>query len=549
MAVLRTIGASRRQLLRSVLTESAAVGIVAGAMGLGLGVLMSFGLKGLLGIAGVDIPDGPTVVTTATIVTAFVVGTVVTVLSAVGPAIRGSRVAPIAAMRDVAIDRSATSVARSASGVLLTAAGVAAFAAGVAGGGSQALQLLGLGAVAVFLGVFVLGPVIARPIVQVIGAPMARWFGTTGRLARENATRSPKRTAATASALMVGVALVGFITILASSTKASVHDALDQSLQAEYVVDSGAWSEGGFSPALAEELEVLPEVDAVSGHRSAPVEIDGSDTDVDAVDSSTIDGLYDLEVTDGSTETLANGTIAVKSDTAEAGSLVVGDTVTVGFATGSVDLTVGAVFDQPLPNGGSDWIVDTSTFESSVVDQYDKKVYVSTAPGIPAAESTSAVEAALADQPNADLQDRAGFKEDVTAEIDSMLNLIYGLLALAVVIALIGIANTLALSVHERRREIGLLRAVGMTRRQLRAAVRWEALLIALLGTGLGSALAVAAAWGIVQALASEGVTSFVVPPTQMAVVAGIACLAGVGAAVLPARRAAGLDVLDALDA
>jgi putative ABC transport system permease protein len=416
----------------------------------------------------------------------------------------------------------------------------------VVGDGSAALQLLGVGAITEFLGVFVLGPVIARPIVRMIGAPMARWSGTTGRLARENATRSPKRTAATASALMVGVALVGFITILASSTKASINDAVDQSLLAEYVVESGAWDAGGFSPALAAEIEALPEVEAVSGYRSAPVEIDGGSTNVDAVDADTIGGLYDLHVSEGSIESLTAGALAVETETAVEHDLAVGDSVTVGFASGPVDLRVGAIFDDSLPNA---WIVDMSTFEAHVTDQYDLKVYVSAADGVAARESTEAIEVVLDDQPNAELEDRAAFKEDVTAEIDSMLNLIYGLLALAVVIALIGIANTLALSVHERRREIGLLRAVGMTRRQVRAAVRGESLLIALLGTALGSLLAIGAAWGIVQALASEGVTSFVVPPVQLAVVALLAALAGVGAALLPARRAANLDVLDALEA
>jgi putative ABC transport system permease protein len=546
MAMLRAIGASRGQMLRSVLVESSIVGVVAGAVGLGLGIVMSFGLEALLGAVGVDIPDGPTIVTQGTIVTAFVVGIVVTVVSAVGPAIRGSRVAPIAALRDVAVDRSATSVARTVAGVVITGIGVAAFAAGVVGNGSGAIQLLGAGAITVFLGVFVLGPVIARPIVKVIGAPMARWSGTTGHLARENAIRSPKRTAATASALMVGVALVGFITILASSTKASVNEAVDQSLLAEYVVESGAWDAGGFSPALAAEIDALSEVESVSGYRTAPVEIDGGATNVDAVEADTIGGLYDLHVSDGSIESLAAGGLAVENDTAVEHGLAVGDVVSVGFAGGPVDLTVGAIFDDSLPNA---WIVDMSTFEAHVTDQYDMKVYVSSADGVSAEASTAAIETVLADQPNAELEDRAAFKEDVTSEIDSMLNLIYGLLALAVVIALIGIANTLALSVHERRREIGLLRAVGMTRRQVRSAVRGESLLIALLGTALGSLLAVGAAWGIVQALASEGVTSFVVPPVQLAVVALLASLAGVGAALLPARRAANLDVLEALEA
>ena len=241
---------------------------------------------------------------------------------------------------------------------------------------------------------------------------------------------------------------------------------------------------------------------------------------------------------------MAAGGLAVENDTAVEHGLAVGDVVSVGFAGGPVDLTVGAIFDDSLPNA---WIVDMSTFEAHVTDQYDMKVYVSSADGVSAEASTAAIEAVLADQPNAELEDRAAFKEDVTSEIDSMLNLIYGLLALAVVIALIGIANTLALSVSERTRELGLLRAVGMHRRQLRRAVRWEALLISAFGATLGAVLAVGGAWGIVKALDAEGVTELVIPGTRLAIIAGLAGMAGVVAATGPARRAAKLDVLKAL--
>jgi putative ABC transport system permease protein len=547
MAMLRAIGASRRQLLRSVIAESALVGVIAGAIGLVMGVLMSFGLKALLSMVGLDIPSGETVVSTKTVITAFVIGVVVTVLSAVGPAVRGSRVRPIAALRDVAVDRSAVSVGRTLTGVAMTALGATAFAAGVVGSGASALQLLAVGSVGVFLGVFVLGPVIARPIVRMLGAPAAR--GVTGRIARDNATRSPKRTAATASALMVGVALVGFITILASSTKTSVTEGVDKSFRADYVVDSGAWGDGGFAPELAAQLDALPEVEAVSGIRGAPVATADGSTTVDAVETETIDSLFDLGVTDGAMPDVSGTTVAISTEEAAKQHLAMGDTVELTFAGGEpVQLEVAAVFSENLSGEGrATYLIDVSTYEEHVVDQYDRKIYVSTVDSISAEKSREALETALVAYPNAELQDQAGFKESITSEIDTMLNLIYGLLALAVVIALIGIANTLALSIHERRREIGLLRAVGMNRGQVRNAVRWESLLIALLGTALGGLLAVGGAWGIVQALGSEGVTTFTVPPTQMAVIAVLASAAGVLAAVGPARRAARMDVLDAI--
>jgi len=343
---------------------------------------------------------------------------------------------------------------------------------------------------------------------------------------------------------MVGVALVGFITVLAASTKASITDAVDRSFRADYVVESGAWTEGGISPELATRLAALPEVAAVSAYRSTPGEVDGTSTMVDAVDTATIDDVFDLQVSAGAITEVGDGTIAVSSGLASERGVGIGDTVTVRFAGDEVALRVAAVYDARFPEGG--YLVDNSTLEAHVTDQYDKKVFVSLDGSVGADQARAALDEIVAGYPNAELLDQGGFVGDITAGIDAILNLVYGLLALAVVIALIGIANTLALSVHERRREIGLLRAVGMTRGQVRSTVRRESILISLLGTGLGTGLAVASAWGIVKAL-GEDVTTFVVPPAQLAVIAGLAAAAGVLAAFGPAHRAANLDVLDAL--
>ncbi|HWC67844.1 MAG TPA: FtsX-like permease family protein [Acidimicrobiales bacterium] len=548
LAMLRAIGASRRQVLRSVIGEAIGVGVVAAAVGLGLGVAMSFALKALLGGVGLDIPGGGMVVSTATIVTSLVVGLAVTLVSAIAPAWRASRVAPMAALRDSAVERTTTSVRRVLVGVGLTAAGGVTFAAGTVASGTEAVQLLGLGALTAILGLFVLGPVVARPVIRILGFPARRISGTAGRLARENARRNPKRTAATASALMVGVGLVGFITILASSTKASIADAVDRSFRGDFVVDSGAWEEGGFSPALAEELRALPEVASVAPLRSTPVGVDGGSTTLLALDTTAIDRHFDLDVSSGAITDVHDGGIAVRRDEAEDLGLAVGDTVTMTFArTGDVDLTVDAIFDERLVD--SDWIVDLGTFETNVTDQYDRWVFVDTVDTVDAATANAALEAALGAWPNAELQDQASFKESITAEIDQLLNLIYGLLALAVVIALIGIANTLALSVHERRRELGLLRAIGMSRRQVRTSVRWEAVMISLLGTVLGGIVAVLGAWGIVHALQEEGIGTMIVPAAPLVTIGVLAGMAGVVAATGPARRAARADVLQAIAA
>ncbi|HVM52338.1 MAG TPA: FtsX-like permease family protein [Acidimicrobiales bacterium] len=547
MAMLRAVGASRRQVLGAVLLESVMVGAVSAAVGLGAGVLMSLGLRGLLATAGLELPGGDVVITGKTIVTAFAVGLSVTLLSSVGPAVRASRIRPIAALRDTAVERTTASLRRTVLGLVVLGAGVVGFATGVTGSGSGAMRTLGLGMLLALLGMFVLGPVIARPVMHALGFP-TKLSGAVGNLARENAKRNPRRSAATASALMIGVALVAFITILASSSKASTAEAVDRSLRADFVIDSGSWGVGGFGPSIEAAIAALPEVELLSPFRSVPATVDGRDGEVLSVDTAVVEGLMDLEVTAGAIADVTGDGIALSTGKAAELGVGLGGTVTASFsATGDVPLTVRAVFDGDiLGAGATSYIVGLDTFEANVTDVYDRKVFVTTHDGVDAATSYAAIDAALAGWPNAELQDQASFKESITKEIDMMLNLIYGLLALAVIIALIGIANTLALSVHERTRELGLLRAVGMTRRQLKTAIRWESVLISLLGTGLGFLLGFGGAWGITQTMGDE-VTTFVVPGGQLTVILALAAFAGVVAALGPARRAARLNVLEAI--
>jgi putative ABC transport system permease protein len=460
--------------------------------------------------------------------------------------VRGSRVRPIAALRDVAIDRSGLSVRRLAAGLLIAGAGGVAFVAGLGASGTDGLPLIGLGAVAVVLGTFTLGPVLVGPVVRVLGAP-TRFVGVTGDYARRNAQRNPKRTAATASALMIGVALVGFITIFAASAKASIAGIVDRSFRADYVIESGSFTQG-FGVGIEDDLRAVPGVDRLSPVRSAPADVDGSTADVMAVDSATVEGLYDLGVSAGSLASVQGTGLAVSADAAEDRGLAIGDPVPVRFADGEqLSLLVQAVFDGNTVGGEASWIVGLDTFEAHVADQFDRRVFVAFEPGSSPVETRAALDATLAGWPNAEVQDQAEFKAGITGQIDQLLNLIYGLLALAVVISLIGIANTLALSVHERRRELGLLRAIGMQRRQLRRAVRAESMLIAALGTVLGGALAVGAAWAVVRALGDQGITELALPPGQLAVIGAMAGVAGVLAATGPARRAARADVLGAI--
>ncbi len=551
LALLRAIGASRAQVIRSVLIEALAVAAAAVATGLVAGVGMSFALRALIAQVGVSIPSGPIVITASTIVTSVVVGALVTLVSALAPALRAGRVAPIAALRDVNSDRSHLSVRRAVSGIAVLAIGSLVSAAGVKGSGPSALTQLGLGAATTLVGLFVLGPVIARPIMRVLGIPARVVSGAVGHLAVENARRNPKRTAATAAALMIGVGLVGFITIVASSATVAVERQVDQSFRADYVIESGQWGAGGLSPDLAERLRTIPQVTAVTPVRVAPVLVDGDTAQVAGVDALSLDAVYDVDPVAGRVADLGAGRVAVESGAAKERGLEVGDHVTMTFArTGATDVTVAMIFDTELAGTGSaSYLIDLDSYEANVSDQYDRQVYVRFATSADAVAARTAIDSVLEAWPNGELQDQAEFKQSIIAEINQLLNLIYGLLALAIIIALIGIANTLALSVHERTRELGLMRAVGMLRSQVRALVRWESVLIAVFGTALGLLLSLLGAWTIVQALADEGITEVVVPTGRIAVIVGVAVVAGVLAALMPARRAARLDVLRAVAA
>lgn len=546
MALLRAVGASRRQVVASVLMEATAVGLVASLAGLAAGIGVASLLMALLDAIGIDIPAGSVVLTPRTVMLSLVAGLGVSVASAVFPARKAAKVPPIAAMRDVAIDTSGNSPRRVVIGLAVTALGAAAIGGGLFA--DAGIAMVGLGAAVVFLGVAVLGPVIARPMSRVIGSPLPRLKGMPGTLARENAMRNPKRTSATAAALMIGVALVGFITILASSTKASVDASIDKTFTGDFVVDSGAFGSGGLSPALAEELAALPQLDAVSGMRMTAAEVDGSSTMLLGADPATVTEIVDLRVTEGSIADLGATEIAVLDDTAKDKGLEVGDTVPVRFAeTGLQELTVAAVYSESDLAG--EWFLGLPAVEANVADQFDMQVLMTIADGVSPDEARAAITEVADAYPQASVQDRTEFKAAQSGQINMILNLIYALLGLAVLIALLGIANTLALSIFERTRELGLLRAVGMTRRQLRATVRWEAVIIALLGTTLGLVIGTGFGWALVQALSSQGLTTFTIPAGQMAIVAIIAAIAGVAAAILPARRAARLDVLGAITA
>jgi putative ABC transport system permease protein len=546
MALLRAVGASRRQVLGSVLLEAVAVGLIAAVLGLVAGIGVAAGLKALLAGFGLDIPAAGIVVTGRTVVVSLLTGVLVSVGSAVLPARRASKVAPIAALRDLAHDRSGRSRRRVVIGAAVTTAGAASLSLGLLSQSDRGLPAVGFGAAVIFLGVAVLGPVIARPVSRLIGAPLPALTGMAGRLARDNAIRNPKRTAATAAALMIGVSLVCFITIVASSSKASATAHIDKAFTGDFVIDAGSLGPGGLSHDLAERLDRLPEVKAASGVRQTVAQVGGATADLAAVDPASYGEIVDLDVTRGRLQDLDQDGIAVRDTVATARGWSVGDTVPVRFAqTGEQQLIVAAIY-RNKDVAGADYVIGLAAYEANVADRFDTKVLVAKADRVSAADARAAIEQVTADYPTAKLQDQTEYKTAQTAQIDRFVNLVYVLLALAVLIALLGIANTLVLSIFERTRELGLLRAVGMTRRQVRSMVRWESVIIALLGAVLGLAVGLFASWAMVTAVADEG-ARLRFPVGQLAAVTLIAALAGMLAAVLPAQRASRLNVLAAI--
>lgn len=542
-ALLRAIGASRRQVLGAVLGEAVAVGAIAAMIGVLAGIGVAIGLKTMLGAMGIDLPAGGLVVSTSTIVISGTTGLLVSVAAALLPARRASKTAPVAAMR--AHEGSVDGGRRLVIGLAVGAVGIALMAIGLSGSG---IGPVGIGVALVFLGVVMLGPAIAGPVTRLLGTPVAKLRGLPGTLARDNATRNPRRTSATAAALMVGVALVGTMTIFAASAKASVSRTINDAFTGDLVIDSGSADFGGLSPALAHHVAHLPEVDAVTGVRNTTAEVRGHIKQIYGVDPASVGRIFDLGHIHGSLASLRRQQIAVSERVAEQDHLTVGTRIPVRFArTGTQALNVAAVYEKADLAG--DYVLGFPAYEANVADQLDAKVFITAAPKVTMADVKAAVTKAARSYPQATVETRDGYNAATSKHIDQMLNLVYALLFLAILIALIGIANTLALSIIERTRELGLLRTVGMSRAQLRSTVRWEAVLVALLGTVVGLAVGTAFGWALVQALRSQGINVFVIPVAPLGTIAALAALAGVLAAILPARKAARLDVLRAIAA
>lgn len=546
LALLRAIGASRGQVIASVVVEALLVGMLASVAGAVGGIGIAGGLRALMEAFNIDLPQTALQIEPRTIVVSLAVGMVVTVVSAVYPAVRASRVAPVEAMRDET--QRVHHRRRWVGAVRLVSlfGGVAILAWGLSAG---ELKVIGAGAGLTFLGVALMSPVLVVPMARAIGAPAAAWRGVAGALARENAMRTPVRTAATAIALMVGLALVGFVSIFAASLRASVDETIDRTFTADLVIASAAANTGGgFSPSAALRMAKLDEVGTVSALQFGQVRIGSHKraTFAMAADGATLAKVIALDVTSGRVADLDGDTMMASERRARSNRWRVGDDVPVRFArTGRHHLKLVAIYASTGSVG--DIVLSSDAYRKNFLNRLDITVYVTARRGVSQRRLRAAVERELKPFPNLDVRSQAEYAASQRTLVNQVLGLITALIALSVIVAILGIVNTLALSVFERTHEIGLLRAVGMSRRQVRSMIRWESVTIAVIGALLGIALGLLFGWLIVRSLEEEGITAFAIPTGSLVIYVLLAAVAGLLAAIFPARRAARLNVLQAI--
>lgn len=549
LATLRTLGASRRQVLGSILVEALTMGFLASITGILLGLGLGVGLFKLFDAAGFTLPNNGLVLRTRTVVVALLLGVIITVLASLRPAFRATRVPPISAVREGAeLPPGRFARWRTPWAIILTAAGFAALAYGLFGasGTAQVLTFMGVGTVLIFFGVALLSARIARPFAWILGWPSARVGGAAGALARDNSRRNPQRTASTASALMIGLALVTLVSVLAAGITTTFRSAVDDLWISGYAITA----ENNFSPipiAAGQAAAKAPGVEAIANVRAGDAEVLGQVIQASAVNPESV-GIFNLKWKAGSPEVIGtlggNGAI-VDDDYAKKRLLTVGSPIRLTSPNGkSVDLVIKGIFDPPT--GGSPFgrvTISTATWDT-LYDQPQNLFSFVRMKGGPSDANRTALEHALAGFPNAKVQTKQEFIDNQIGPLNAILNVLYVLLALSVIVSLFGIVNTLVLTVFERTRELGMLRAVGMTRRQTRRMIRHESVITALMGGVIGILLGI-----VLGALLIVRVDEidFSLPVVQLIIFAVATILVGMLAAIFPARRAARLNVLEAL--
>lgn len=544
LALLRALGATRAQVMVSVLIEAFLTGVVASAIGAALGVLLAVGLARLLGFS---LTNGGLTVTPRSIIVSIAVGTVVTLLAAILPARRATRVTPMAALRDAVPEAQPITRRRIIGGSITAAIGVILLGIGLFTSTGQTLPLLGAGTLALFIGVAYLAPLLVRPVAGALGRPLARLRGVPGRLARENAMRSPRRTASTAAALMIGVALIAAVAVIAASFKASGESAIAGSVNAQLLV-TDTTSQEGFSNSDAATLSADPRLADITEVRANSIVAASANQSLLGIDPAAINHTVTFDMVSGDAGSIADAqNVLVDDTTANARGWTTGTTLTVQFPYAPKPTTkrIGGVYRGNALISG--FVVSLATYAANFPTQRDVAILADPARGQSLSAANKAMTTDLSAYPTLTIQTKQQFVDANSASIDQAQSLIDVLLVLSIVIAALGVVNTLALSVLERSRELGLLRALGLTRRQTRSMVRWEAVIIALLGALLGLVIGTGMGAAVVRALADQGLSKLAVPASQLVAYVVAAFFIGVLAAVLPARRAARLNILDAI--
>jgi putative ABC transport system permease protein len=546
-ALMRAIGANSGQVSRALMVEAFIIGLIGSLLGFIGGLALAIGLRALLALFGIDIPTSGLTILPRTIVITLVAGLFVTIVSAVAPAIKAGRVKPIQAMREGALESNASNRSRLITGLILLVLGGTAVGVGLAGG---KLSLFGLGIPLTFVALYVLLPLFAKPLTNAIGRPVAATRGITGRMARENAGRNPKRTARTAAALLIGVALVAGVSVIAASVRSSVRAIFAEQFTGDYAVSLDLGGGGptlvGFDTEFTDQIGEVEGVESAAGIARSFGVVNDKNQILTAVNPAVAGEVFDLKFVGGSLKDLTTSGIAISEDRATKDALALGDTIDITLIDGvERALTVQGIYSEDTLAG--DYTLNRDLFSDTSINTPDLVIFIKKAEGV----DTKTLEAELDKRVKAnglgELQTRKKYIDESAKFISQTVNLVYGLLALSVFIAIFGIILTLSLSVLERRKELALSRAVGMTKSQVRSMIRWEAVITSLLGTVVGVVVGLALGYALVLALRDEGFTSFTIPVRSIIVMFFLAIIIGVVSAALPAYRATKTDIVGAL--
>lgn len=555
LALLRAIGASKLQVIRLVIYEAFFISILASTAGIGLGFIIAVGIRGIMNSVGISLPEGPATLEVRTIVISFAVGVFVTLISALLPAIKASRVSPIEAMRE---NEASTATKKSLfkrglSGVILMLAGAGALLYGLGGDAESPLYPVGLGVVLLFIGVSVIAPLLSVPLSRLIGWPLTKTRGMSARLARDNAMRTPRRTASSAAALMIGVSLVTMLSILATTFKSNITSILEDSFPADLTVTSknignAGPGSAGFTAEVEKTLIALPEITDVTAlrYQVEGAKIEGVVSFIAGVDADSFNRVARLGESEGALEALQNENgIVINESVMNANGWTVGQELAIEYAlTGASKIKIVGTFSEAFD---SDFLISTKTYIENFNSTDITLLAMNFTDGTSDEDGKTVAVNALSGYPQLQVQDKGDIFKTAEESIDQILGLFWALLGCAVLIAVLGITNTLMLSISERTKEIGMLRAIGMTRNQVRRMVRYESIIIALFGAVLGIVMGAFFAWALLRALESEGISGFNFPVVQIIIYFVLAIFAGIFAAAWPARKAARMNILKAI--